>query len=63
MHFKDFRPQQGTAELEMVDIGDGVMDVEGVLRVAEHYRPYLPVLTERTHGDAIGRTIRRWRNV
>lgn len=62
MHLKDFRPQDGTDELEMVNIGDGMMDTEGILRVAEQYRPYLPVLTERTHGDAIGRTIRRWRN-
>ncbi|NEG69492.1 sugar phosphate isomerase/epimerase family protein [Bifidobacterium choloepi] len=63
MHLKDFRPQDGTEELEMVDLGDGVMNVEAVLRTAERHRPFLPVLTERTHGERIGQAIRRYRSL
>ena len=63
MHLKDFRPRPDGDELEMTDIGDGVMDVEGILRLVAKHRPYLPVITERTHGDRIGATIRRYGNI
>ncbi|MBW3091991.1 sugar phosphate isomerase/epimerase [Bifidobacterium sp. 82T10] len=63
MHLKDFRPVPGQTELRMCDIGDGVMRVGDALRIVERYRPYLPVMTEETKGDAIGVAIRRYGDI
>ncbi|MCH9276247.1 sugar phosphate isomerase/epimerase [Bifidobacterium amazonense] len=60
MHLKDFRPVPGRLELDMCDIGDGVMRVGDALHIVERYRPYLPVMTEETKGDAIAAAIRRY---
>lgn len=63
MHLKDFRPVPGRLELDMVDIGEGVMRVGDALAVVERYRPYLPVITEETKGEAITRAIARYQGV
>ncbi|MBT1180643.1 sugar phosphate isomerase/epimerase [Bifidobacterium sp. CP2] len=63
MHLKDFRPVPGQRELEMCNIGEGVMRIGDALRVVERYRPYLPVITEETKGPAIARAIATYRGV
>lgn len=63
MHLKDFQPVAGQLELKMCNIGEGVMHIDEALHIVNQYRPYLPVITEETKGDAIAAAISKYQGL
>ncbi|MBT1167197.1 sugar phosphate isomerase/epimerase family protein [Bifidobacterium simiarum] len=57
VHIDDFTVSDG---LHRCNVDEGVMDVRGVLEAVSAALPYVPVILEETHDEAIARTVRRY---
>ena len=68
VHIADFtvEPSDATAcgtDIRRCDAGDGVLDIEGILTLANARRPWIPVIFEHTVDEAIARAVRRYGNL
>lgn len=68
VHISDFtvEPSDATAcgmNIRRCDAGKGILDIEGIVRLANERRPWIPVILEHTTDDAIAQAVRRYGNL
>ncbi|OZG67506.1 sugar phosphate isomerase/epimerase family protein [Bifidobacterium eulemuris] len=68
VHISDFtvEPSDATAcgtNIRRCDAGTGELDIEGIVRLANGRRPWIPVILEHTTNEAIARAARQYGNL
>lgn len=61
VHIDDFTVDD--EGIHRCNVDEGVMDVRGVLEIIGEAKPWIPVILEETHDEAIARTVQRYGNL